>query len=105
MFNKAEYHRERIKRLKENHMCIICGKQDHRTLNGLTRCEECVKKYATAIRERNKRYYAEHKDDPEYKAKHNELSKKWVEENRDRWNAYQREYRRKRKAEGDQNND
>ena len=26
-------------------------------------------------------------------------SKKWLKENRDRWNAYQREYKRKRRAE------
>lgn len=26
-------------------------------------------------------------------------SKKWLKENRDRWNAYQREYKRRRRAE------
>jgi hypothetical protein len=52
-------------------------------------------------REYGKKYYAEHKDDPEYKAKRNANTKRWIAENRDRWNAYRREYRRKRKAKGE----
>ena len=98
MSNQAEYHRERRQRLKENHMCIVCAKQDRRTLDGFTRCEECVKKYAAANREQGKQYYAEHKDDPEYKAKRGANYKRWREKNKDKWNAYQREYRRKRKG-------
>ena len=47
------------------------------------------------------KYYRKiHKDkfnSPEYKAKIKEASKRWVANNREKYNAYHREYRRKRK--------
>ena len=58
--------------------------------------------------EYNKRYWATHKEEiaeqrkgfyKEHKKEILERNKKWLEENRDRWNAYQREYRAKRKLD------
>ena len=42
-------------------------------------------------RERNKRYRERHKNDPEYKAKRKAHHQKWLEKNREKWNAYMRE--------------
>lgn len=42
-------------------------------------------------------YYAAHKDDPVFKRKAYENTKRWIENNRDKWNERQREYK-KRKA-------
>lgn len=119
MSKNAEYQRERFQRLKENHMCVKCKNQDYRTLEGLTLCEECaekarkrnlekgriyraryVEKHPEAVREQQRSYYANHKDDPEFKAKRAANHKSWQEKNRDKWNAYHREYRRNRKAKG-----
>jgi hypothetical protein len=111
MSKMAEYQRERYRRLKENHMCVRCKKQDSLTLQGLTMCEECAKmsairskqykeKHSEAIKEMASLYYANHKYDPEYKAKQAANHKSWYEKNRDEWNAYRREYRRNRKAKG-----
>jgi hypothetical protein len=47
--------------------------------------------------ERNKRWYEKHKNDPEYKARRDATTKRWIKNNRDRWNAYQRAYRKARK--------
>lgn len=44
-----------------------------------------------------KTYYENHKDDPEYKQMKKDSHNKWLEKNRDRWNAYQRERRKLRK--------
>lgn len=52
-------------------------------------------------REYHKRYYEEHKNDPGYKAKQAANHKRWVENNRDRWNAYLKDYRRTRKKGAD----
>lgn len=111
MSKNAEYQRERYQRLKENHMCVICKNQDYRTLEGLILCEECAEKarkkghiyrekHPEAVRETQRSYYANHKDDPEFKAKQAANHKSWQEKNRDKWNAYHREYRRNRKAKG-----
>lgn len=44
-----------------------------------------------------KEYYANNKDDPEFKRKQAENHAKWRKENREKWNAYRREYYRKKK--------
>ena len=40
----AEYARKRRQKLKEQHRCLCCGKQDERTLVGYTRCSACAEK-------------------------------------------------------------
>lgn len=48
----------------------------------------------------NKKFYEKHKNDPKYKARNAESTKRWRENNRDKWNAYCRErYHRKKLAE------
>ena len=52
------------------------------------------------IKESIKYYRQIHRDkyqSPEYKARQKELHKIWVENNREKYNAYHREYRRKRR--------
>lgn len=44
-------------------------------------------------REKNRDYYQKHKKQQD------EITKRWIANNRDRWNAYQREYKRKKKLE------
>ena len=44
-------------------------------------------------------YYHKKKDDPEFKAYRSAYHAKWQRENKDRWNAYNNEYRRKRKEQ------
>ena len=41
------------------------------------------------------KYYQEHKEEID------ERNKAWLEKNRDKWNAYMREYRKRKKAELD----
>ena len=50
-------------------------------------------------RERNKRYRERHKNDPEYKAKRKAHHQKWLEKNREKWNAYMRERSQAKKNE------
>ena len=62
-------------------------------------------------RQYNKDYWSKHKDEISKKRKKRykvnkdvqekiaERSKRWVEKNRDKWNKYQREYRRRKRAE------
>jgi hypothetical protein len=71
---------------------------------------------------KSKAYYHAHKDEPEFKQKRkdscyrwreknrdyyqkhkkqqDEITKRWIANNRERWNEYQREYKRKRKEGG-----
>ena len=51
-----------------------------------------------------KRYYEAHKDDPEYKAKQAANHKRWLENNREKWYAYQNKYRRNHKKGADNEN-
>ncbi len=62
----------------------------------------------TNSKEYNARYYQEHQDKIKAKkkelykadpAKYKERAKAWVEANREQWNAYMRERRRKLKAQ------
>lgn len=39
-----EAYKSRYKYLKENKRCVMCTKQDERTLNGMCRCSECATK-------------------------------------------------------------
>ena len=43
----------------------------------------------------SRKYHNTHKDDPEYKRKKKENFYKWLEKNRDKYNAYQRERARR----------
>lgn len=45
----------------------------------------------------NAKAYEKHKNDPEYKAKRNDAVKRWQKNNRDKWNAYCREYYKRKK--------
>ena len=50
------------------------------------------------------KWYEEHKNDPEYKARRDATTRRWVKKNRDKWNAYQREYKRThKKGAGNEN--
>lgn len=49
----------------------------------------------------NKKWYEAHKDDPEYKARRDATTKRWIKNNRDKWNDYQREYKRTHKKGAD----
>jgi hypothetical protein len=46
-----------------------------------------------------KKYYEKNKNDPEFKAMLRASQAKWLEKNRDKWNAYLREYRKRKKLE------
>lgn len=39
-----EYARKRRQKLKEQHRCLCCGKQDERTLVGYVACTKCVER-------------------------------------------------------------
>lgn len=43
---------------------------------------------AMTHKEYDKRYRERHKNDPEYKAKRKAHHQKWLEKNREKWNAY-----------------
>lgn len=43
------------------------------------------------------RYYEKMKGDPDFLAKRKAYHAKWQRENKDKWNAYVREYRRKKR--------
>ena len=47
-----------------------------------------------------KSYYERHKNDEDFKARIKAAQKRWREKNRDKWNAYYREYRNRKKLEG-----
>lgn len=52
------------------------------------------------FRRYHKEYYlAKVKDNPEKKAKRAEYHAKWQSENKDKWNAYRRKYRKRKKGE------
>ena len=40
----AEYAKKRREKLKEQHRCLCCGKQDERTLVGYVACTKCVER-------------------------------------------------------------
>lgn len=51
------------------------------------------------VRECNKSYYERHKNDEDFKKARKEYYLRWREKNRDKWNAYQNEYAKKKRAE------
>lgn len=75
-----QHHKEKI--LEQNNPSGIAYRNLHR--------EE--------INTKAKEWYYSHKNDPEFKKKAYANTKRWIENNRDKWNAYYREYKRKRKA-------
>lgn len=58
----AEAWRERK---REAHCCVVCGKQDERTLRGLTRCETCFQKDKAAKKKYREKLRNELKRDQE----------------------------------------
>ena len=67
-----------------------------------------ARKSKEMIKEYNSKYWAEHKSEisahrkafyQEHKAEINERNKRWLDANRDKWNAYMRERRRKAKLD------
>lgn len=57
-------------RRKQERRCVVCGRQDERTLNCLTRCKECTEHY--------KQYYQKRRTDhPEVFATINDDNKAW----------------------------
>lgn len=98
---RAEYmrkyraeHREEIKACRREHYIksILNG-----TLKDYPKDPEKVREY-------NKAYYQRHKQEirEKYKEARKEATKRWIENNRDKWNAYQREYQRNRRADNEQ---
>ena len=45
-------------RMKAEHRCVRCGKQDERTIEGKTLCGVCAKKNSEYIMRNKERYYA-----------------------------------------------
>ena len=56
-----------------------------------------LKRHPERASEDSRKYYEKHKGDPKYKAQRNEAYKRWRDNHRDEWNAYQREYYRLKK--------
>ena len=52
---------------------------------------------------KNRERILEQRKSKKYKKYQHEYHKKWVNENRDKWNAYQREWRRRRQRQQDEN--
>ena len=55
-FDAKAYLRDLKQKRKDNKLCVECGKQDNRTLQGLTRCTECserAKEYYKRCKEKN----------------------------------------------------
>lgn len=55
-------------------------------------------------REYNKSYYERHKNDEGFKKARKEYYLRWREKNRDKWNAYQNEYQKKKRLESKNEN-
>lgn len=80
------------------------GEAEWRDLYDLKRDEEKMKK--EKLKEYNANYWKEHKEEisearkRKYKKDRDKIltrNKKWLKDNKDHWNAYQREYRRRKK--------
>jgi hypothetical protein len=56
-------------------------------------------------RKDSKNYYDRHKDEADFKQKKCAAVKNWVANNRERWNAYQREYKKRKRANNENCND
>lgn len=67
-------------------------------LNGTLKYYPPNPKFQKFQREYNRRYYEKHKNDEDYKARQKANHKRWREKNRDKWNAYQNEYAKKKRA-------
>lgn len=68
----AEYARKRRQKLKEQHRCLCCGKQDERTLAGKACCAFCSKRQKLLYREKCKEFYEKKKAITERLRKDNE---------------------------------
>ena len=94
---RAEY----MKKYLEEHREQIKANRRYWHEHNRERVKRVNKAYKDAhqdeMREYLKKYYEVHKNDPDFKDKQKRWHDKWIENNRDKWNAYCREYR-KRKA-------
>lgn len=92
---------ERYNRLKEQGICVRCGKREN---DGTLLCEEChakIREYYLKYRHTMSDYQYQkqretslrwQRNNREY---YNEYNKRWRESQGDRYRAYQREYKRK----------
>lgn len=101
---KREYHREYQRRWYAEHREEVNAKRRAYYHKNRDRCRSYSKKYNDTHREQHReycrQYYHDHKDDPEYKAKDYARHLEWQKKNKDKWNAYLREYRKARKMKG-----
>jgi hypothetical protein len=93
-----EYRAEYMKKYREEHREQLKANRRYYYQRNKKNILQPNPKAAEENNVRVKRHYHSHKHDPEFKKKRNERVKRWIDNNRDRWNAYQREYYRKRKA-------
>lgn len=89
------------------------GDGERRELCGEDWIDRMVAKEKEKRREYNAKYWASHREElsksrreryKRDKAVILESNKRWLEKNRDHWNAYQREYRKRKIAELDKSN-
>lgn len=91
-----EYRAEYMKRYRqENRELINASKRYWRRLNR--------EKERARARVNFKNYYDRHKDEDTFKQKQYDAFKKWVANNREKYNAYQREYRKRRRTSDERN--
>lgn len=81
-----------MKRYREEHKEEIRANQEYYR-------KQNKERYIESSRVYTRKYHNAHKNDPEYRRKRCECTKRWIEKNRDRWNAYQRERYHKRKEQ------
>lgn len=96
-----EYKAEYAKKYNEEHQEQIKANRRYWYEHNRERVKRVNKAYRDShpdkVRECIKKYYEAHKNDPDFKEKQKQYNKKWLDNNREKYNAYQREYR-KRKA-------
>ena len=56
-----------------------------------------LKRNPEKVKAQAKKAYEKHKNEPEYKARQAKVQKRWRENNREKWNAYYREYYKRKK--------
>lgn len=97
---RAEYN----KRYKEEHKEEIYLRRKRYQMENYERIKKQNKEYAEANREKcrayGKAYYHAHKNDADFKERQKISRDYWMKNNRDKWNAYCRGYRKRKALEG-----
>ena len=101
---RAEY----MKKYRAEHKEEIYITRKRWSMKNQERIDKAQKEYAEAHREEirayhkayRKDYYNKHKDDADFKENRKIYRDNWLKLNRNKWNDYQREYQRKRRALG-----